>query len=64
VFEKIELMIDESSVKLADAVGMTEKIRARVREIVAGTIRHVVRNLNLFHLGPIHRVRTEIARDR
>jgi hypothetical protein len=43
---------------------MTEKVRSRVREIFAGAIRHIVRDLDLFHLAAINLMRTEIARNR
>ena len=47
----------------AHAVGVTKKVGPRVGQIFAGTIRHVVRNLDLFHLGAIDRMGTEIARN-
>ena len=63
MFEEIEFVIDQRSVELAHAIRMSEEIRARVREIVPRAIRHVMRNLDLFHLGAIDRMGTEIARD-
>src|SRR5579864_5085666 len=63
VFEKIEFVVYESSVELANAVGMTEKVGACVRKIITRTIRNVVRDLDFFHLISIDRVWTEIAGD-
>lgn len=63
VFEEVELVIDESFVKLPHAVGVPEEIRARVREIVTRAVRHVVRDLDLFHLIPVDGMRAEVARD-
>jgi hypothetical protein len=64
MFEEIELMIDQSTVELSHAIGMTEEIRARVRQIIAGRIGNVVRDLDFLHLPAIDGVRTEIAWDR
>ena len=62
MLEQVQLVIDESAVELPDAIGMPEKVRARVREIVAGAIRDIVRDFDLFHLIAIDGVGTEIAR--
>jgi hypothetical protein len=43
---------------------VTEEVRSRVRQIVAGRVRDVMRDLDLFHLTPIDGVGTEIAGDR
>jgi len=64
MFEEIELMVHESSIELAHAVGMSEEIRPRICEIVARAVGNVVRNLDLFHLIAIDRVGAEIARNR
>ena len=64
VLEQVELVVDERAVKLTHAIGMTEKVRPRVREIFARAIRHVMRDLDLFHLAAIDRMRAEIARNR
>ena len=64
MFKEVEFVIDESSVKLAHAIRVTEEICTRVSEIVSGTVGYVVRDLDLFHLISIDRMRAEIARDR
>jgi len=64
MFEQIEFVVHESSIKLTHAIGMSEEIRTRVRQIVARTVGNVVRNLDLFHLIAIDRMRAEIARNR
>ena len=64
MLEEIELVIDKRTVKLAHAVGVTEKVGPRVGQIFAGTVWHVVRNLDLLHLPAIDRMGAEIARNR
>ena len=64
MFKEVEFVVDESSVKLTHAIRVSEEIRARIREIVTGTVGYVVRDLDLFHLISIDRMRAEIARDR
>ena len=63
VLEQVEFVIDEGPIELAHAVGMAEKIRARVGQIVARAIRNVMRDLDFLHLHAVNRVGTEIARD-
>jgi hypothetical protein len=63
VFEEVEFVVDQSSVEFPYAIRMSEKIRSRIREIVARTVRHVMGYLDLFHLIAVYRMRTEIARD-
>jgi hypothetical protein len=63
MFEEVELVVDKSSVKFANAVRMPEKIGSGVRQVIAGTVGDVVRNLDLFHLIPVDGMRAEIARD-
>jgi hypothetical protein len=43
---------------------MTKEVGTRIREIITGGVRDVMRDLDLFHLPSIDRVRTEVARDR
>ena len=57
-------MIDQRAVKLAHAVRMTKEVGARISEIFAGAVGHVMRNLDLFHLAAIDRMWAEIARNR
>src|SRR5665213_2229091 len=64
VLEEVELVLDQAAVELADAVGVTEEIGPRVRQIVPRAVRHVVADFDLFHLRPVDRVRAEIAGDR
>jgi len=63
VFEEVEFVVDESSVELSHAIRMTEEVRSRVRQVVAGTVGHVMGNLDFFHLIAVDGMRTEIARD-
>jgi hypothetical protein len=64
MFEQIQLMVDKRAVELSHAVGMSKEIGSRVCEIFAGTIRHVMRDFDLFHLSPIDWMGAEIAWNR
>src|SRR5580704_12815605 len=64
VLEEVELVVDERTIELTHAVGVTEKVRTRVGEIFAGAVRHVMRNLDLLHLTAVDWMRAEIARNR
>jgi hypothetical protein len=64
VLEEVELVVDESPVKLANAVGVAEEIGPRIRQIVARRIRNVVRNFDFFHLAAIDRMGAKIAGNR
>jgi hypothetical protein len=64
MLEKIELVIDESAVKLPHAIGVSEKIRARVGQIVTGRIRDVMGDFDFLHLTAVDWMRAEIAGDR
>lgn len=64
MFEQIEFVIDQPSVKLANAVGVSEEVRARVGEVITGAVGHVMRDLDFFHLIAIDGVGAEVARDR
>jgi hypothetical protein len=63
MLEQVELVIDETAIEFANAVGMTKEIGSRVGEIVARAIRDVVRDLYFLHLIAIDGMRTEIARN-
>src|SRR5579862_6322950 len=64
VFEEIEFVIHQRPVEFPDAIGMSEEIGSRIREILARTIRHVMRDLDLLHLCSIDGMRAKIARQR
>ncbi len=64
MLEQIELVVDEATIEFPNAIRVTEEVRSRVRQIVAGRVRDVMRDLDLFHLTPIDGVGTEIAGDR
>ncbi len=53
VFEEVEFVVDEAPVEFSHAIGMSEEVRSRVREIVAGRVGNVVRDLDLFHLATV-----------
>lgn len=63
VLEQIQFMIDQSTIKFPYAVRMSEKIRPGVRQVVAGAVRHVMGDLDLFHLIAVDRMGTKIAWD-
>src|SRR5579863_8432546 len=63
VLEEVELMIDQRAIELSYAIGVSEEVRTRIGEIFAGAVRDVVRDLDLFHLIAIDRMRAEIARN-
>jgi hypothetical protein len=63
VLEEVEFVVNESSVEFTHAVRVSKKIRARVGQIIAGTVRNVMRDFDFFHLIAVDGVRTEIARD-
>ena len=63
MLKEIELVIDQSAIEFANAIGMTEKIGARVRKIISRRVGNVVRNLDLFHLTAVNGVGAEIARN-
>ena len=64
MLKEVEFVVDESSVKLTHTIRVSEEIGTRISEIVTGAVRYVVRDLDLFHLISIDRMRAEIARDR
>src|SRR5271156_2579917 len=64
VLEQVELVVDETPIELPHAIRVSEKVRTRVGEIVAGRVRNVVRDLDFFHLAAVDRVGAEIAGDR
>jgi hypothetical protein len=63
MLEEVEFVIDERPIEFPNTIGVSEKVRARVGQIIPRTIRYVMRNFDLFHLRPINRVRAEIAGD-
>ena len=61
VLEEIELVFDQAPIELAHAIRVSEEIGSRVRQIIAGRVGNVVRDLDLFHLATVDRMWTEIA---
>jgi hypothetical protein len=64
MLEEIELVIDQPTVELADAIGVTEEIRPRVSEIVPRRIGDIMGDFDLFHLAAIDRMGAKIAGNR
>jgi hypothetical protein len=64
MLEEIEFMIDEPTVEFAHAIGVSEEVGPSICQIVAGRIRDIMRDLDLFHLAAIDGMRTEIAGNR
>ena len=63
VLEQIKLVIDQPAIELAHAVRVTEEIRPGIRQVVAGAVRHVMGDLDLFHLIAVDGMRTKVARN-